>query len=72
MMSITFDKVMRGMMRPVDAGKTIACSLPSGCVLMCNDEPVVYDGPFVVTATAEYRIDCVTYTSPVTATLTIT
>jgi hypothetical protein len=60
-----------------DAGQTVDATIPFGCVLRVSFDLTKWDDaptvPFVHSgASASYRIDCVTFTVPVTATLTIT
>ena len=64
---------------PIDIanGTSIEASIPAGCVLRRSYSGVswtdVSDRVFVhVGGDAQYRIDCDTYTVPVTAVLTIT
>jgi hypothetical protein len=62
---------------PASAGQTVSATIPAGCVLRRSTDLQTWDDvatavPFTHTgADAHYRIDCVTYTAPVTATLSI-
>ena len=75
--SVEFTSACIGMPLPASAGDQVAATIPAGCVLRTSANlvhwfDVATSVPFVHQDDAcSYRIDCVTYTGPVTATLEI-
>lgn len=75
--SIEYTSAGIGLLMPAENGEQVSATIPAGCVLRRSADAqswvdVVSAVPFTHTGPmAHYRIDCVTYTSPVTATLEI-
>lgn len=75
--SVEFKSTGVGFLLPAVNGEQVSATIPAGCVLRRSTDlqswsNVATPVPFTHSgALAHYRIDCVTYTAPVTATLEI-